>query len=122
MRDIIHERRSVGSDHGRRDLLNLLLDANEDAAADGSTVLTDEELLGNLFIFLLGGHEVKSLAFCTYDALILIQASAHTLCFALASLALYPEEQEKLYKQIVEVIPGDNVPVCHFLTPSFIIF
>ena len=36
---------------------------------------------------------------------------AHTLCFTFALLALYPDEQEKLFEHIQSVTQG-RVPVC----------
>jgi cytochrome P450 len=51
------------------------------------------------------------------------QTTAHTLCFALALLALYPYEQEKLYQHIKSVIPNPEAPVrlheiCNPLLPN----
>ncbi|KAF5343987.1 hypothetical protein D9758_012923 [Tetrapyrgos nigripes] len=56
--------------------------------------LSDVEMMGNIFIFLLAGHET----------------SAHTTCFAFALLALYEEEQEKLYQHIMSVCPDGRTP------------
>ena len=39
------------------------------------------------------------------------ETTAKALCFALALLALYPDEQEKLYRDIKEVIE-EREPVC----------
>ncbi|KAI0030178.1 cytochrome P450 [Vararia minispora EC-137] len=72
------------------DLFTWLLDAAEE-----EDKLTNRELLANIFIFLLAGHET----------------TAHTLfCFGL--LALYPDEQERLYQQIRGIIstPG-RIPI-----------
>ena len=52
-------------------------------------------LTGNMFIYQLAGHET----------------SAHTLAFAFAMLALYPDKQEKLYEHIMNVLPVDRSPV-----------
>jgi len=52
-------------------------------------------LLGNTFIFLIAGHET----------------TAHTLCFTFALLALYPDEQERLYQQIKGIMADiDGIP------------
>ncbi|KAF8903954.1 cytochrome P450 [Gymnopilus junonius] len=51
-------------------------------------------MTGNIFIFLLAGHET----------------TAHTLCFAFALLALHPEEQDKLFEQIKSLLPEDRFP------------
>jgi len=45
-------------------------------------------------MFLLAGHET----------------AGHTLCFAFGLLALYPDEQEKLYKHIISVLPDHRNP------------
>ncbi|EKM52724.1 uncharacterized protein PHACADRAFT_126770 [Phanerochaete carnosa HHB-10118-sp] len=109
MLEMIHARRYAEEKEERYDLFSGLLDASEDES-DGSQ-LTDRELLGkycisisydaalielpgNIFIFLLAGHET----------------TAHTLCFTFGLLALYPEQQEKLYRQIKSVIPDDRLP------------
>jgi cytochrome P450 len=38
------------------------------------------------------------------------ETTAHTLCFTFALLALYPDEQEKLYKHILSVLPDGRFP------------
>ncbi|TFK73973.1 cytochrome P450 [Pluteus cervinus] len=91
MKEMIDERQN--SDKGlKHDLFNSLLDAND--VDDLSQRLTDDELLGNIFIFLVAGHETTS----------------HTLCFAFALLALYPEEQDKLHHHIMGVLSDKTVP------------
>ncbi|KZT39771.1 cytochrome P450 [Sistotremastrum suecicum HHB10207 ss-3] len=97
MADMIRERREmiasgkagVGE---RADLLTNLLAASEDEEED-ALKLTNEELTGNIFIYLVAGHET----------------TAHTLCYTLGMLALYPDEQEKLHKHIKSII-GDREP------------
>ncbi|KIM26275.1 hypothetical protein M408DRAFT_194729 [Serendipita vermifera MAFF 305830] len=64
------------------DLFSSLLAAN--AHDSEGLKLTDDEVIGNIFIFLIAGHET----------------TAHTLAFAAALLALYPDVQEKLYEFI----------------------
>ncbi|EKM52722.1 uncharacterized protein PHACADRAFT_261326, partial [Phanerochaete carnosa HHB-10118-sp] len=93
MMEMIHARRYAEKKEERYDLFSGLLDASEEES-DGQAKLTDRELLGNIFIFLLAGHET----------------TAHTLCFTFGLLALYPEQQEKLYRQIKSVIPDDRLP------------
>ncbi|KAF5341535.1 hypothetical protein D9758_012595 [Tetrapyrgos nigripes] len=67
--------------------------------------LTDQEVLSNAFMFLLAGHET----------------SAHSLCFTLCLLALYPEVQEKMYQETKRLWPnlsdipnGDTVGASKF--------
>lgn len=86
MLEMVEARRNVEVEE-RYDLLSGLLDAVRDES-DKEAALSDEELIGNMFIFLLAGHET----------------TAHTLCFLFALLALHPNEQERLYDQIKEVI------------------
>ncbi|TCD70732.1 hypothetical protein EIP91_002108 [Steccherinum ochraceum] len=93
MHEMIDARRSAEKKEERHDLLSSLLDAN-DADEDGNSKLTDQELLANIFIFLLAGHET----------------TAHTLCFAMALLALYPDEQSRVYEAITKAIPDGRDP------------
>jgi len=91
MKEMIHDRQN-SEKLERYDLFSSLLDANtDDLDADR---LTESELIGNIFIFLLAGHET----------------TAHTLCFAFALLAFHPEEQEKLFEQIKSLLPEDRLP------------
>lgn len=78
--EMIHDREN--SYQGHTDLFSNLLAAN--ANNSEGLKLTNEELTGNIFIFLIAGHET----------------TAHTLAFAAALLALYPDIQEKLYQHI----------------------
>lgn len=55
---MIEESRNSGNVDNKADLFNLLLEANCESPYDSSVSLTDDELLGNLFTFVLGGHEV----------------------------------------------------------------
>ena len=65
--------------------------------------------LGNMVIFLIAGHEVRSsLLHVVLPQSILLQSTAHTLCFAFALLALYPDEQERLYQHIKGVMSRLN--------------
>ncbi|PPR07141.1 hypothetical protein CVT24_010512 [Panaeolus cyanescens] len=77
----------------RNDLFSSLLEAN-DQGFDNTEILNEEELIGNIFIFLLAGHET----------------TAHTLAFAFALLALYPDEQEKLYQHVTSVLQDSRDP------------
>ncbi|KAH7887015.1 cytochrome P450 [Phlebopus sp. FC_14] len=94
MLEIVSSARSdVASNKPRGDsdaaLLRNLVVANMSQDGDYKR-LSDGELLSNIFAFLLAGHET----------------SAHTLSFAFILLALYPEAQQKLYKEAVSVWPG----------------
>ncbi|KAK7033939.1 hypothetical protein VNI00_012566 [Paramarasmius palmivorus] len=94
MTEMIHARRSAEKRDERYDLFTSLLDANDQDQTEGT--LTIRELMGNVFIFLVAGHET----------------TAHTLCFTFAMLALYPEEQEMLYQHIKSVLGDEErIPV-----------
>ncbi|KAL0569720.1 hypothetical protein V5O48_012235 [Marasmius crinis-equi] len=79
-------------------LLRSLISAN--MAVEGDDIgssnrgLTDEELMSNLFILLLAGHET----------------TAHTLSLALSLLALYPDAQRRVYDEVCQVWPRDLPP------------
>ncbi|KAF8801152.1 cytochrome P450 [Phlegmacium glaucopus] len=86
--EMIRERELAVEKSERNDLLSNFLEANDHDA--GLVALTDSEIISNIYIFLLAGHET----------------TANTLCFAFALLALYPDEQEKLFEHINSVTKG----------------
>ncbi|KAG8847154.1 hypothetical protein FRB96_001672 [Tulasnella sp. 330] len=88
MKRILNERRASGMNKKQRDLLSNLIRANDDEEAGG---LSFREVTGNLFIFLLAGHET----------------SAHFLAFMFGLLALDQEEQERLFQHVTTVL-GDR--------------
>jgi len=69
-------------------LLKNLVEAN--IQGEGDKRLTDGELLSNIFIFLLAGHET----------------TAHTLSFAIILLSLHPEIQRTMYEEVCSVWPN----------------
>jgi cytochrome P450 len=65
-------------------------------------------------MFLLAGHEVRVVNLEYMDLLLpmlVAQTSGHTLGFALNVLALYQDEQERLYEHIKQVLPDGRMPV-----------
>ncbi|KAF7360213.1 Cytochrome P450 [Mycena venus] len=75
-------------------LLRNLVEANMTQEDDvHHKKLTDDELLSDIFTFLLAGHET----------------SAHSLSFAVGLLALYPAVQQKIYKETMRIWP-DGCP------------
>jgi cytochrome P450 len=88
--EMISNRRNAEKKEERYDLLSSLLDASAD-----DPTFTDRELIGNIFLFLIAGHET----------------TAHTLCFALGLLALYPDQQEILFQHIQSVLPNGRLPM-----------
>ena len=112
----------------RYDLFSGLLDAAQDEQG-GERALSNEELIGgyirrrdrshfrkvshpspgNMFIFLFAGHEVRSFPLlAVFSQNGFLQTTAHTLCFTFALLALYPDEQERLYQHIKGVMSSLN--------------
>jgi hypothetical protein len=132
MLEMVEARRKADKTEQRYDLFSGFLDAAEDESDDG-VALRDQELLGkypmshhlarlkasypqslgNMFIFLLAGHEVApSPSSCSVNLKDFPQTAAHTLCFTFALLALYPNEQERLYEHIKGVMSSlDRTPV-----------
>ncbi|KAF9544260.1 cytochrome P450 [Agrocybe pediades] len=84
-------------DSADSDFFTTLVRANE---GQGSKLkLSDDELIGNVFIMLFAGHET----------------TAHTLAVALGYLAIYEEVQEEIYEQIVSVCGTENDPeISHY--------
>ena len=115
MSEIVRERRSsLANGEERKDLLSALVQANDAlriaeakeagiGAGTKSEVMDEDELIGNMFIFLIAGHET----------------SAHTLAFALGLLALYSDEQEALYQEIQEVEPDAEADIPYKAFPKF---
>ncbi|CAE6471875.1 unnamed protein product [Rhizoctonia solani] len=68
--------------NSRYDLFSQLI-----SARDEDDMLTEDELVGNVFIFMIAGHET----------------TAHTLAIILSMLALYPEVQAKLAQQVQQL-------------------
>lgn len=84
--------RSAAGDETRNSIVSQLVAASE-AESKGALDLTEEEQIGNLFIFTAAGFDT----------------TANTLAFSLVLLARYPAWQDWLYEEIKEIIPdGDN--------------
>jgi len=94
MQTQVEERRKEirdGTSH-RDDVFTRLVQANEDE--ESKFRLSDEELIGNVFVILFAGHET----------------TAHTLGATLGFLAYYPEIQEEVYEHILSVVGKDRDP------------
>ncbi|KAI0262510.1 cytochrome P450 [Gloeopeniophorella convolvens] len=78
----------------RRDVFSLLVRANEEEGKDGKRKLEDSELFGNVFAMLFAGHET----------------TAFTLAATVGFLGIYPQIQEDVYQQIIEVVGHDRDP------------
>ncbi|CCM05801.1 uncharacterized protein FIBRA_08035 [Fibroporia radiculosa] len=84
-------------EEGDRDVFTLLVRANEinaNSIQDKKLMMTDDELIGNVFLLLFAGHET----------------TAHALAATFALLAIHPEVQEDIYQQIIEVVGSDRDP------------
>ena len=131
MLEMVESRRKAGKEDQRYDLFSGLLDAATEEP-DNGVAISDGELLGNqamshrfletylstilgnMFLFLLAGHEVgPSPSSCSVALNASLQTAAHTLCFTFALLALHPDKQERLYQEIkgITSILG-RAPVC----------
>jgi hypothetical protein len=128
MQEMVEARKNANKAEERYDLFSGLLDAAQDEAGSEAALSDDEliglyslsdhsafievvlpPLLGNMFIFLLAGHEVGSFPSSSRIVpLQFLQTAAHTLCFSFALLALYPGEQERLYQHIKGVMSSLN--------------
>ncbi|KAL0581786.1 hypothetical protein V5O48_000263 [Marasmius crinis-equi] len=80
------------------DLFSSLL--RENSAGDDKAALTVREMVGNVFVLLVAGHET----------------AAHTLCFAFMLLALHQEEQDALYQEVRTLLPDGKDPVRSLLS------
>ena len=77
--EIVEERKKYPN-KGRSDLLQLILAAHDEPAAQGVSRLSDDELIAQLITFLLAGY----------------QTSSNTLAFTAYHLAMDPDVQERL--------------------------
>ena len=89
-KEIIKSRRQQGLT-GRKDLLHLMMVANEETTVEGVSKLSDEEIIDQSVIFLLAGYETSS----------------NTLSLTLYYLAVNPDVQDKLRKEIIEAMESN---------------
>ena len=87
VKDIIKTRRQQGI-MGRKDLLQLMMMANDETTVEGVSRLSDDEVMAQSVIFLLAGYETSS----------------NTLSFTLYHLAINPDVQDKLRAEIKEAM------------------
>ncbi|KZT55773.1 cytochrome P450 [Calocera cornea HHB12733] len=99
VRRIIEKRRQDGpnplteAEANEKDVFSLLLNAN-DAEKDSRAALTDQELLSNVFLLMLAGHETTS----------------RGLGSTLGLLACHPKVQDKAHSEIMHVTGGVRDP------------
>ena len=128
MLEMVEARRNAEKVEQCHDLFSGLLDAAQDEQGD-EAALSDDELVGGYSSSRLSDILLKAtcpssqgtcLSFFLLDMkwdpslpVVLslngfLQTTAHTLCFSLALLALYPDEQERLYQNIKGVMSSPN--------------
>ena len=128
MLEMVEARRIGDKVEERYDLLSGLLDAAQDEPDKEG--LSDDELIGWCPALQSSGILIERLtlpprkhvhiSYCGTRGWIFpfftrylrqsisLQTTAHTLCFTFALLALYPDEQERLYQHIKDVMSGIN--------------
>merc|ERR1712226_1187590 len=80
------------------DLLDMILPHQ----AKNATSLTANDLLPNLWLFFLAGHDTTAIS----------------LAWTLHLLARYPEVQEKARQEALSLVGEDGVPVAHHLSEA----
>ncbi|KAF8138090.1 cytochrome P450 [Mycena galopus ATCC 62051] len=89
---VIEKKGLVASGDTRADAFTMLVKANQDESSKYR--LEDEELIGNVFLFMFAGHET----------------TAHTLAATLGFLAIYEEIQNEVVQEIMSVVGLDRDP------------
>jgi cytochrome P450 len=70
MDEMIAARRTAEKKEEKYDLFSSLLDASDEAETEGESKISDAELRGNIFIFMIAGHEVwRNTVGCTIISL-----------------------------------------------------
>ncbi|EXJ94703.1 hypothetical protein A1O1_03100 [Capronia coronata CBS 617.96] len=77
-------------DKDQLDLLGQLVKGQVNSGKSKDTPLTDSEILGNMFVLILAGHET----------------AANSIHFSLVYLALYPQSQRALQKDLDRIFHG----------------
>src|SRR5258706_4682610 len=89
----------------RSDLLHNLVKAALLDTRAGQEGLTDSEIVGNTYIYLIAGHETTS----------------YSLSWTVALLAAYPEFQEMAFQEIIENDPAGDTTVIDYPKFRFIL-
>jgi len=93
MQEQVTERKAeVSAGNTRADAFTMLVKANQDEA--GKYQLDDQELIGNVFLFMFAGHET----------------TAHTLAATLGFMAIHDEIQDEVLEQILSVVGTGREP------------
>lgn len=117
MLEMIEERKtSTGLDE-KRDLMSNWIHASMGADRSGGKepTLTEREILGNIFTFLVaGGVAIVPFIYITFETDLGEkghETTAYSLASALALLSLYQDEQDELYEHVRSVVPEGRLPV-----------
>lgn len=88
------ERQRTIAAHGetRSNIMSQLLAASDQSAGTKGGALSEDEMLGNLFIFTAAGFDT----------------TANTLAYSIALLCRYPEWQDWLFEEIDTIMPVDD--------------
>ncbi|KAK1217172.1 hypothetical protein PQX77_020180 [Marasmius sp. AFHP31] len=98
MQDQVNIRREeirghASGEYKRKDAFSMLVQANE-SDENAKNKLSDRDLIGNVFVMLIAGHET----------------TASTFAATLGYLAINPQAQDEAVKQIVDVVGWDRDP------------
>ena len=88
MTDMLAEGRKSSAAETKGNLLESLVSASRD-----DKLLSQREVIGNMFVYTFGGHDT----------------TAHSLASTLVLLSVYPEVQEWMREEIREVLKDDNI-------------
>ena len=89
-KEIITTRRQQGLT-GRKDLIHLMMMANDETTVEGVSRLSDDEIVAQAITFLLAGYETSS----------------NTLAFTLYHMAVNPDVQDKLRTEIKDALESN---------------
>ncbi|KAJ6588862.1 cytochrome P450 [Mycena capillaripes] len=89
---VVERKASVAAGDTRADVFTTMVQANQNES--GKFQLDDQELIGNIFLFLFAGHDT----------------TAHTLAATLGFMAIHDEIQTEVVEQIMSVVDPDRDP------------
>jgi cytochrome P450 len=106
MRDLVEREKALGEKSDGQNLLAALAKFSGDSDDVKGKVMTDDEIIGNIFVFLMAGHETTYFRRRTVR---MLTWRAHTLLYAFLMLAIHPEIQDILAREIDATI-GNRTP------------
>ncbi|KAJ7927567.1 cytochrome P450 [Mycena leptocephala] len=89
---VVERKAEVAAGNQRPDAFTMLVKANQDESSKYQ--LDDQELIGNIFLFMFAGHET----------------TGHTLAGTLGFMAIHDDIQEEVFEQIISVVGPDREP------------